>query len=57
MKRFDDVWDGCPEGEVRRLVSELRLSHQRLTMAYVLATLAVSILAATAWATYRYWGS
>lgn len=57
MKRIDDVWEGCPEGEILRLVSELRLSYRRLTIAYMLATLALLVLGATLWALTSIWSS
>ena len=50
MKRIDDVWGTCPEGEIRRFVGVLRRSRQHQIMANVLVAAAASMLLLTAWA-------
>jgi len=47
MRRIDDIWSGCPEGEISRMVGVIRHSRQRQLLANLLIITAMIVAAWT----------
>jgi len=47
MRRIDELWSGCPEGEISRMVGVIRHSRQRQLLANLLIITAIIVAAAT----------
>ena len=47
MKRIDDVWDACPEGELVQLANALRQTHWFRIVGSTAAVIAVGMVALT----------
>lgn len=48
MKRIDDVWDACPEGELLRLATALRTTYRIRILSRAAAAIAIVIACLTA---------
>jgi hypothetical protein len=47
LQRIDDIWSGCPEGEIERMVIGFRQSRNRQLLSNLMITVALISVAVT----------